>query len=326
MGSDISFAEAADLLKGARRALVISHYNPDADAYGSACGLTIGLRALGIDAHCVNEDGRSERYAYIPGLNLVESEVRSSDGWDIVVICDCGDLGRVGEKFKPVVTSARQVLNIDHHVSNPGYGTHNLVRDKASSTAELVFEILDLMPGALTVDAATCLYVGIVGDTGSFRYSSTSARTFEIAAKLVRLGVKSDKVAHAMFSCNPLASVRLQTEAMSGLKILFGGKAAEVVVTNEMYQRFGATREDADNLVERARDIEGVLVSILIKQDREIWRVSLRSSDAACNVSEIASSMGGGGHKMAAAFRWSKSLDELQAILHSKIEEMLRRV
>lgn len=320
---ECSFSEIAETLRVNGRILVFSHVNPDADAYGSSIALTLALRAAGVDAYCVNQDGPSERYDFIPGIESVLSAVpESAEPWDIVCICDCGDLNRVGDSFQDTIARARTVVNIDHHVSNPLYGTHTLVRDTASSTAELVYEVLENIPGSISSDVATCLYVGIVGDTGSFRYSSTSSRTFEIASRLLAAGVRADKISQAMFGSNTLSAVRLQSEAMSNLEVRNDGRVAEVLVTSEMYRKHGASREDADSLVERARDIKGICLSVLIKQDGDIWRVSLRSTNSRYNVSDIAASMGGGGHKMAAAFRWPGDLSDLRSALHSRFDRL----
>jgi phosphoesterase RecJ-like protein len=164
---------------------------------------------------------------------------------------------------------------------------------------------------------------GIIGDTGSFRYASTAPSTFLAARDLMLRGARPDLLAQELFANHSLAAVRLQAEAMVGIKMLCGGTFAEVIVTQEMLTRLGATILDADSLAERARDIEGVKVAVLLKQDEEMWRVSLRSRQDGVDVSAIAQLFGGGGHKPAAAFRWRKDLETLQNRLHAAIQAAL---
>ncbi len=322
--------EVLDVLQAAKRVVIVSHINPDADAYGSSCGLAQGLTAFGLSVRVFNESGYIPRYAVIPGAPSVTKDLPTIFAEDeVVVICDCGAAERVGDTYLPIIKSAPKVVNIDHHTGNSLFGHANYVVDGASSTSELIFNILHGLEARtgrkdiITTESAKCLLAGIIGDTGSFRYPSTTATTFRVAGELMDRGARPDILTQELFANHTLAAVRLQAEAMTGVSLHEGGRFAEVTVTQEMLKRLGADLLDADSLAERARDIDGVRVSALFKQDVDMWRVSLRSRQGAVDVAWVAQQFGGGGHKPAAAFRWRKDLETLQRELRAKISEAL---
>ncbi len=309
-----------------QKILVIAHTNPDADAYGSSCGLAWGLERLGRDVSVFNESGFVPRYNVIPGASNVSPILPSSiDEGTLVVVCDCGAIERVGDSFVSFVRSAPRVINIDHHTSNTNFGQLNVVVEGASSTSELVFDLLSELEkrtgrqDIISLESSSCLMAGIIGDTGSFRYSSTAPSTFLAAHALMLRGARPDRLTQELFATQSLAAVRLQAEAMVGVQLLFDGQFAEITVTQEMIKRVGATILDADSLAERGRDIEGVKVSVLFKEDLDMWRVSLRARQGAVDVSQIAQAFGGGGHKPAAAFRWRRDFATLQSELRAAV-------
>jgi phosphoesterase RecJ-like protein len=315
-----------ELLLATKKALVFSHVNPDADAYGSACGLAIGLENMGLSVSLYNESGFVPRYAAIPRAGQVGSIIPTTvPGEAAVIICDCGAIERVGDAVLPFIRSAPLTVNIDHHNGNSRFGTLNYVVEGASSTSELVYDILRNVEQRLartdviSRDGASCLLAGIIGDTGSFRYPSTTASTFLAAHDLVTRGARPDVLTQELFANHSLSAVKLQAEAMTGVQLSHDGAFAQVVVTQAMIKRLGADLLDADSLAERCRDIAGVKVSALFKEDVDMWRVSLRSRKGAVDVSAIAQSFGGGGHKPAAAFRWRRDFETLRKELSDKI-------
>ncbi len=328
MSNDLKLVLEA--LQRSRKIVVVSHTNPDADAYGSSCGIAEGLRALGKEVVVHNESGFVPRYSVIPGASRVVKGAwpALADG-ELLVVTDCGALERVGDSLIDAVTSSPLVLNIDHHNANTRFGHLNYVIEGASSTSELVFDILwelerrTARNDLLSMLSGMCLLAGIIGDTGSFKYASTHASTFLAAHELMKRGARPDLVTQELFANQSLAAVKLQSAAMSGVELLNEGRFAEVIVTQEMLTAHGAELIDADSLAERARDIEGVRVSALYKQDVDMWRVSLRSRQNAVDVSAVAQMFGGGGHKPAAAFRWRKDFETLQRELRGAIANAL---
>ena len=309
--------------------VVVSHTNPDADAYGSSCGLALGLRALGKDVVVHNDHGFISRYQIIPGAtDVVKGAWPALAAKDLLVVVDCGSEERVGDSLVSNVRQASTVVNIDHHASNSLFGTINYVVEQSSSTSELIFEVLRYLEQSqgradiITAEVAECLLSGIIGDTGSFRYPSTTPKTFRVAAELVERGARLDTLTQELFATQSLVALRLQSEALSAVKVHPNG-FAEVIVTQEMLHKHKADILDADSLAERARDIEGVKVSALYKQDVDLWRISLRSRRGVVDVSTIAQSFGGGGHRAAAAFRWREDLATLQVRLRDAMSKAL---
>jgi phosphoesterase RecJ-like protein len=329
MMSDL--APILDAIKESSRVVVVSHTNPDADAYGSSCGLAWALKALGKQVVVHNETGFIPRYNVIPGASAVtKGEWEPLPAHGLLIVVDCGALERVGDSLTELAKSAHCMINIDHHTSNSSFGHLNYVVEGASSTSELIFNLLKALEHSvgrsdlITPETAACLLSGIIGDTGSFRYSSTKPSTFLAAYELMNRGARPDLLTQELFANHSLAAVKLQSDAMGAIQVHNGGQFAEVVVTQEMLKKHGADLLDSESLAERARDIEGVKVSALYKQDVDLWRVSLRSRGGIVDVSAIATAFGGGGHKPAAAFRWRKDFTVLQQELREAISKALQ--
>ncbi len=318
-----TISEIAAALNASGSVLIVSHTSPDPDAYGSAAGLGLTLRQAGKRVVFLNESGASDRLSFIPAVNETVSALPSQK-FDLICIVDCGELKRVGDSLLEPLRGLHPTLNIDHHISNDRFGDSNYVISDASSTSELVFDLLCAADLAIPADAATALYAGISGDTGSFRYSNTTQKVFETAAGLVERGANAGVIAQNLYSKNSRASVRVQAEALSAMEFLFGDRCAWIVVPAELAAKHGATKEDTEGLVERGRDIEGVIISVFIREEEGIWKVSMRSRDARFNVSNVAAQFGGGGHIMAAAFRWRRGYDELEKSLRQSIAELFQ--
>jgi len=329
MSAQQDLEKILEKLASSQRIIVVSHTNPDADAYGSSCGLAWGLKALGKSVVVYNDHGFIPRYKVIPGASEVEKGAWPPlESEDLVVACDCGAAERVGDQLVRNLMESPCVINIDHHASNSRFGALNLVVEEASSTSELIFDVLkglealESRSDIISREAAECLLSGIIGDTGSFRYPSTTAKTFLVAHELMLRGARPGPLTQELYANQSLVALRLQSEALGAVTVHANG-FAEVVVTQEMLKRLGADLLDADSLAERARDIEGVRVAALFKQDVDMWRVSLRSRLGAVDVAAVAQAFGGGGHKPAAAFRWRKDFESLKQQLREKVAEAL---
>jgi len=316
----LPIAQAA--INSAQRVTLLSHYNPDPDAYGSSCGLALALEAAGKTVEIVNENGSVQKLSFIPGVTRVVAVPTLVS--DLVIVCDCGDIGRVGDSLVSFIKKSATVINLDHHTSNDFFGSINLVDETASSSSELVVRLIEALGIAIPADAANALFAGLSADTGSFKYSSTSARTFEIAAKLVKAGASPVRVSEFLYSSASLAAVRVHARVMSELRLFENNTVCVLAVPQTLVEEVGASSDDSEGLVEKGRDIEGVRISALLRWVDGIWRVSLRSRSAAWNVSVLAQEFGGGGHKVAAAFRWKKSQAELEALLIPRLIAVAR--
>ncbi len=317
-----NFEECLSALRRSVAPLVLSHYNPDGDALGSSLALYLGLNGLGKKASIINESVIPDRYHFMPSSSEIKDSVAGIE-YDLVVACDCGDRKRLGDKLGPTLASDVPLINIDHHASNTLFGTKNWVEGEASSTSEMIYEVLTGLGVAMSHPIAMNLLTGLVTDTGSFRYSATSPRTLEIASKLVGAGASPDLIAKNVFESRKKSAVQLAATTVSNVEFLLNDKVSILTVTQEMLKKFDATLDDTEGLVEEGRAIKGVLVSVLLKQDVDMWHISLRSSSPAVDVSKVAATFGGGGHKAAAGFRWRKEGSLLKSALVEELSKII---
>lgn len=328
MSVNSTLNEVCELILQYRSFVIVSHTSPDADAFGSACGLSMALEELGNKVINLNEHGAVDKFSGIPGVSKVVSSPPEHSDNTLVIVCDCGALERVGDGLVPWIKAAPKTLNIDHHYSNTLFGSVNYVDADASSTAEIIYDVIKILKSKLSrqglpsKECASALFAGVMSDTGGFKYASTTPKTFLTAHDLVMAGAKPNEISQSLFSNSSLGAVKLQAEAMLGLQVMFDNKCAVITVTQEMLKRHSADLLDTDVLAERARDIKGVQVAALLKQDVDLWRVSLRSKNQQYDVSLVAADFGGGGHRMAAAFRWRRSREELEDKLFARLADL----
>jgi phosphoesterase RecJ-like protein len=255
------------------------------------------LRVRGAQAEAVSADPVPDQFTFIPGADTVIGEVPADWSGYVAVALDTPDASRtsVGEE---VLANARLVINIDHHPGNPLYGDINIVDTSASSAALLVYELLG-PAGEISAKAAMALYVGMMTDTGGFRFGNTDARTLSVAASLVSLGALPSAVSNAVYGEQPLGRLRLLGLVLASTVTELGGKAAISLLTEEMKRESGSNGEDLEGLASYGRLVNGVEVALLLREEDGRIRASLRSKGAV-DVNAVAVRLGGGGHKAAA--------------------------
>jgi bifunctional oligoribonuclease and PAP phosphatase NrnA len=293
-------------LEGKERVVLTTHVNADGDGTGSQVALASWLRGRGTEAVVVNPTPWPENYrfllpepSWVAERDTPEAE-RALAEMELLVVLDTGEPGRIGALRKHAEPD--RTLVIDHHPEGPDALRGEGVRDpSAAATGELVFELLELAghTGAdPVVDLA--LYVAIVTDTGSFRYSNTTPHTHKIAGELLRRGVDPESVFQRLFATAPRARLELLREALGTLETHPEAPVTWMVVTDEMLRRTGTGGEDLDTLLEQARSVRGTEVAILFRELPDGGtKVSLRSSGGA-DVNALARRFGGGGHVKAA--------------------------
>lgn len=304
--------DIAKLIEPLKRVVLVCHFDPDGDAYGAMLGLKICLEKRGVSVVCVNQSPLIERFKCFPYASSVINKIPEPDGFDAAIVVDCGALVRVGDEIIPGLKKFKQVLNIDHHFANDEFGTHNWVSIESSSASEMILEVALESKWEIPKEAAWCFMAGLMWDTGSFSYSCTSKRTFELAAMLRGYGIAPNEVSTELFESTPMQTVRLQADALSHMEVYEQGKVAVIVVPKELYQRYQAEKDASEGLAEQARRTKGVAVSVMMRQEDDFWKVSLRSKYHKVDVQKIAASFGGGGHKMAAAMRFKRKLPEFK--------------
>lgn len=314
-GLEASFRAVADLLETGRRFLVTSHRNPDGDALGSALGVALALEARGKETLVVMRDGWSSAYSGLPGIGRVAmASALPSDwpgGFDALLALECPSADRTGW---PNQLEGR-VVNVDHHPGNTQWGELNLVVPEAAAVGEIVADLLDLLGWPLTSAIATNLWVSLVSDTGSFRYGNTTPKALGLGARLVTAGASPAAVNEFLWEARPLATLRLETLVLSTLQLHAGGRVATLEMPRRLLAESGAREEETEELVNRARGIEGVRAAALLREgDAGEVRCSLRSKGA-IDVRAVAAKHGGGGHRNAAGCRVAGTIASVRPLL-----------
>ena len=304
-------------IQQSQKVFVASHVRPDGDAVGAL--LTMGklVEALGVPVEVYNESPIPAVYRFLPGVEIVSHEPAVCDGCDTAVILDCGSFERIGEAVVTKVEMLPVIINIDHHVTNSGYGHIPWVEPAACSTAELVYDLIGAANIELTPQMAWALYTGILTDTGSFRFSNTSQKAFAICEKLVGLGVEPSEVSRHVYGRYSMGRIKLLNLALDAIEISANGKVSMMVLTRQMLEKTGTRPEDVEGLINYARRIEDVRLAALIQEDVNDngnggYQVSLRS-DGQVDVAAIATQYGGGGHPNAAGFSGKGRIAEMKA-------------
>ncbi len=301
-----------EALKGAQHILIATHVSPDGDAIGASGAMARLCHYFNIPYVLLLEE-LPEEYAFLlTGLSI-------SKTWegpvDTFVSLDCGDTGRLGD-YEPLFKEAKVTITIDHHVTNEGIGSYALVCPEASSTSELIYEVLKVAGVPLNVDIARSLYTGIVTDTGGFMHSCTHSSTHQVAAQLLQEPFDFTALYYRLIHEKSEATVHLQSRAIQHLTKWAEGKIYVSYLTPNDLQEEGASREDASHIVTYLKNIKGCEVAILLYPGRceGEYKVSLRSNPP-YDVASLAQQLGGGGHERAAGASVRGTLEEVFARL-----------
>lgn len=311
--------ESKNLINKCNSFIVASHVDPEGDAIGSSLALYFALRNMGKKVCVYNESPLPKILNFLPGSDMIVSDIYSADEYDCIFIVDCGDIERVGKLSKKL--EKLRIINIDHHSTNTNFGHINIINRSASATGEVIFKFLEAIDIPITKEIAINLYTAILVDTGSFRYASTSAESFEICSKLMKYGVEPWEVSKNIYESYPYERMKLLGLVLNTLEILMNGKVAFMYVTKDMFKKVCATDDMTEGFVNFGRAIEGVEISILCKEvDNGVYKLSLRSKGL-LDVSKIALTLGGGGHKNAAGCTIRGSFSDVKERIISVLNE-----
>jgi bifunctional oligoribonuclease and PAP phosphatase NrnA len=300
--------EMLEVLSRSRRVLVATHVYPDGDALGSLLALADSLEATGREVFRYAQEQVSHNYEFLPDSDRLQTVLPDSlEGFDCAIALDCGDRFRLGREMERLLT-IRPLLVIDHHAGHQPFGDLSWVEPERGSTGEMVYDLLRFLGGELSRDAAYNLYAAVVADTGSFKYSSTTADTFRVARELVERGVKPAEVAGRLFDNYTVNRLRLLTEVLATLRLDAGDRIASITVNREMLTRTGASQADTEGFINYPRALASVLVAVFVKEaDDGRIGVSLRSKGTRYDVARVAALFGGGGHRNAAGFKLAET-------------------
>jgi phosphoesterase RecJ-like protein len=291
-----------------QRFLLTSHARPDGDSIGSQLAMAFALEALGKQVRIVNADPAPEHYQDFPGMDRIEIASSTSADVDAVIVMECSDLSRSGVAG----LDGHFVINIDHHVGNRMYGALNWHDVSAAACGEMAFDLIRELGVPLSVEIATHIYLAILTDTGSFHHSNITPRTFDICRQTVEAGVNPAAMARRVFDSNSFGKLKLIGALLDSMELLDQGRLAVLYMDDAMLDACNCTHNDTEGLINlplTAREIQAV-VFFKAGQNGEV-RVSMRSKYDV-DVRQVAGLFGGGGHKNAAGFTVTGSLDEVR--------------
>jgi phosphoesterase RecJ-like protein len=323
--SAAKFEQIGQALREGVRFAVLSHVRPDGDALGSQLALGLSLKQLGKDVRIWNEDGMLEKYSFLPSANLLTKPAGDPEDVDVAIALDTAIQNRLGTAL-PAVRSAKLWINIDHHPSNPGYGDLVYINPKAPATGQILFELIKSEKLPIDPAIAENLYVAISTDTGSFQYPNTTARTFEIAADLVRAGVEVGRVSQLTYENYPRRRTELLRDLLGTMRFEANDRVASFSLSLATAKKLGVLPEDNEGLIDHLRAIRGVIVAVFFEElpDGKV-RVSMRSKNEKVNVCAICEKFGGGGHVLAAGARVRGALAEVEKKILEEVRDVVGR-
>jgi phosphoesterase RecJ-like protein len=300
---DTALGRAAHTVAEADAVSLACHVSPDGDALGSMLGLFHVLRAAGRDvvASFPQPFVVAPHYRELPGLDLLTHPADFPREPEVMVTFDCGSLGRLGD-LEPAAKAARELIVLDHHVSNTRYGSINVIDPAAAASGVLVRRLVLELGLPLTNDAAVSLYAALVCDTGRFQYETTTPSVFDLARELVTFDIPVSRLSRQLFEEHRFAYLKLLGEALAAAELDIERRFVWTAVTQDMLTRHGVTLEEVEGLIDIVRRASEAEVTCVVKEEPDgSVRVSLRSLGDV-DVRMIAADNGGGGHRFAAGF------------------------
>jgi len=327
MPLSVSIPQAMGAILAAQTIVLACHVNPDGDALGSMLGLGLALLPLNKSLTVLSQDGVPDIYRFLPGTPLVKTST-DIETFDLAIVLDSGDLARVGSRIQPLIARAKRVIDIDHHAVAGAFGDVQVLDSRAASTSEIVYALLEVMGLSFTPEIATCLFTGVITDTGSFRFQNVTPNTLRVAANLLEAGAPPAYISENVFDNRTFAATRLLGHALSSLQQTPDKRIIWAHITTEDFSATGATDEDTEGVVNYVRGVRGAEVGILFREMASEdgappkIRISMRSRETV-DVAVIAQSFSGGGHRMAAGCTLSLPLLETEKVVIDAVRAAL---
>lgn len=308
-------------LRGVSSVGISGHVRPDGDCVGSTLAVYNYISTYYPDIQVeIYLESIPDVFKFLKNADEIKNSASDNKEFDLFIVLDCGDEGRLGENIKYFHT-AKSTLCIDHHVSNQAFAQDNYIIPDASSTCELVFDLIDT--DKITKEIAECLYTGMVHDTGVFQYSCTSAKTMNTAGILMEKGIDYPKIVDDTFYTKTYNQNRLLGKAILDSKLYLNGKVIATYITRAQMKEFDCTPKQLDGIVNQLRVTKDVLVAAFLYENEDgSYKVSLRANGE-FNVADVAVSFGGGGHIKAAGCTMDGGID---MILNRLMEEIANRL
>ena len=306
------------ILEKSKNVAIFTHMMPDGDALGSSFSLKKVLEKMGKKADLYIVDAVPQRLKFLGSDYKTEYK---EEGYDLMVALDCGDLRRI-HNYADVFDKHENTLSIDHHASNGNYAKENYVVPDASSTGEVLYEIFKENNVEIDEEISALLYASIASDTGCFKFSNTKAKVHKYASELIEKGIDYAEINRLLFDTEEIVSYKLKGYAMSKVKLYENGKIGMVTITKEELDSLGASYEHTEGLSDVARVIEGVEVGVVIKENNDKFKISIRTNRYV-DATKIAEKFDGGGHIRAAGCVSYKNIEETEKELIDVITKLL---
>jgi phosphoesterase RecJ-like protein len=320
-----AFPEIREALRGRRRILVASHHRPDADAFGSTIAAALWLLDEGHEVTAWNEDGMTSKYSFLPSSELVGKPPAEPVVFDAILALDTSLKGRLGTVVD-AIAGAPFWICIDHHGSNEGYGDLNLIDSSRPATGQILAESFLQEGITITPGMAVNLFAAISTDTGSFQYEGTSARTYEIAAELIRRGVDVADLSRSLYENQPRRRLELLRHALVNARFTCEDRVASFSLTMADVGVLGVIPEDNEGIIDHLRSVEGVKAAAFFEElPKGMVRLSLRSKDASFDACALCARFGGGGHRMASGARIKGTMAEVEENVLSAICDAIEK-
>lgn len=275
---------------------VVSHVNPDGDNLGSSLGLARALRNYGKSVDVLGHDSVDDYLKFLPDLEYYKNDYK--DSYDLLLILDASEFDRIGDA-QPVARNSKKTAVIDHHLGGKITSDLNIIHPDAPATCQLIYEIVDRLDLPLDEKTASLLFTGIVTDTGRFMYYGTNRETFDIAGKLIDAGADKDFIYQALYQNKPIKTLKFETDLIANAEFIDNKVFA--IASKEKVDEFGVQMGDSEHVVNILRDLEGIEVSMLLKEyGNGEYKVSMRSKGI--DIAKVARENGGGGHVNASGF------------------------
>jgi len=317
------------ILEDSKVILLTTHVHPDGDGIASELALSSILISLGKEVYIVNQDRTPEIYNWLPGaekiISLEQNPSINLQETDLIVLLDCGSSDRIGKVYD-IIKNSKLIISIDHHENSACLGDYCYINPEASSIGEVLYSTIPDINRFLNKEIATCIYVSILTDTGSFAFSNTTAKVFEIAAKLVRCGADPDNIFQRIYYNRSIYHFRLLSRALQLMKTDSTGKVCYTILPRSVYVETGAGDEDNEGILEVMRGLKNVQLIILIRQlkDGKV-KTSLRSkNNIDCNY--LAGMFGGGGHRKSSGFVIEGDITTAGEFIINTILEKARKI
>ncbi len=306
--------EIISAIRENERFMVATHVRPDGDAIGALLGMKHILRRLGKQVDVYSQDRFPPEFEFLPGTPEVRARPAGSEDYDVAVFVDCGDFERVGDDLSDFIGSRVPfTVNIDHHCLNQPFGSIYWIETRASSTCEMLFDLCVHLSLAPDAELSSLLYVGIMTDTGSFRFSNTNRRVFEVTSTLVASGADPAYLSRQVYDSASPEKLNLLARVLGTVEFHAESRIATAELTRGMLAATSATYMDSEGFINHLRSVKSVDLAILFREGNDgLIHVSLRSKEG-IDVARFAQSHGGGGHKQAAACRIAGDLNVVRA-------------